>query len=125
VLELVELRPNKAGRRVRTYSLGMRQRLGVAAALLGDPELLILDEPTNGLDPAGVHWLRGFLRSFADGGRTVLLSSHLLAEVAQAVDQVLVINQGRLVAAARLDELTRDGQSLEDVYLRLTARRAS
>ncbi len=124
VLELVELAAN-AHRRVRTYSLGMRQRLGLAAALLGDPELLVLDEPANGLDPVGVHWLRSFLRSFAEGGRTVLVSSHLLAEVAQAVDQVMIIDGGRLVAAAPLDELTRGGQTLEEVYLSLIARGAS
>jgi ABC-2 type transport system ATP-binding protein len=121
VLELVELAAN-AGRRVKTYSLGMRQRLGLAAALLGDPELLVLDEPANGLDPAGVHWLRSFLRGFAERGRTVLISSHVLAEVAQAVDQVMIIDRGRLVAAARLDELTGRGQTLEEVYLGLTAR---
>jgi len=121
VLELVEL-PANADRRVKTYSLGMRQRLGLAAALLGDPELLILDEPSNGLDPAGVHWLRSFLRSFAEGGRTVLVSSHVLAEVAQAVDQVLIIDRGRLLAAARLDELVGGVQTLEEVYLGLTAK---
>jgi ABC-2 type transport system ATP-binding protein len=119
VLELVELRP-AAGRRVRTYSLGMRQRLGLAAALLGDPELLILDEPANGLDPAGVRWLRTFLQTFAAEGRTVLVSSHLLAEVAQTVDRVLIIDHGRLLASGGLDELTRNRQSLEDVYLELT-----
>jgi ABC-2 type transport system ATP-binding protein len=119
VLELVELAAN-ADRRVKTYSLGMRQRLGLAAALLGDPELLVLDEPANGLDPAGVYWLRSFLRRFAEGGRTVLVSSHVLAEIAQAVDQVMIIDRGRLVAAARLDELTSDGQTLEEVYLGLT-----
>ena len=124
VLQLVELTAN-ADRRVKTYSLGMRQRLGLAAALLGNPELLVLDEPANGLDPAGVHWLRGFLRSFADRGRTVLVSSHVLAEVAQAVDQVLIIDRGRLVAAARLDELTSRGQTLEEVYLGLTAGQAT
>jgi ABC-2 type transport system ATP-binding protein len=123
VLELVELAAD-AERRVKTYSLGMRQRLGLAAALLGDPELLILDEPANGLDPAGVHWLRSFLRGFAEGGRTVLVSSHVLAEVAQVVDQVMIVDRGRLVAAARLDEFTRDGQTLEEVYLGLTARQA-
>ena len=123
VLELVELAAS-ADRRVKTYSLGMRQRLGLAAALLGDPELLVLDEPTNGLDPAGVHWLRGFLRSFAEEGRTVLVSSHLLAEVAQAVDQVMIIDRGRLVANARLDELARGDQTLEDVYLGLTTKAA-
>ena len=124
VLELVGLR-SAADRRVRTYSLGMRQRLGLAAALLGKPELLVLDEPANGLDPAGVYWLRSFLRSFAEGGRTVLVSSHVLAEVAQAVDRVMIIDRGRLVADARLDELTGGGQTLEEVYLGLTARRTS
>jgi ABC-2 type transport system ATP-binding protein len=119
VLELVELR-DKADRRVRTYSLGMRQRLGLAAALLGDPELLVLDEPANGLDPVGVHWLRGFLRSFAERGGSVLVSSHILAEVAQAVDQVVIIDRGRLLTTARLDELTSSGQTLEQVYLAVT-----
>ena len=124
VLELVELR-KAAGRRVRTYSLGMRQRLGVAAALLGDPDLLVLDEPANGLDPAGVRWLRTFLRSLAAAGRTVLVSSHLLAEVAQTVDRVLVIDQGRLLAQGTLAELTSEGQTLEDVYLALTGDEAA
>jgi ABC-2 type transport system ATP-binding protein len=120
VLELVEL-GGAAGRRVRTYSLGMRQRLGLAAALLGDPELLILDEPANGLDPAGVRWLRTFLQRLGAEGRTVLVSSHLLAEVAQTVDRVLIIDRGRLRASGRLDELARGGRTLEDVYLELTA----
>jgi ABC-2 type transport system ATP-binding protein len=124
VLELVEL-SGAAGRRVRTYSLGMRQRLGLAVALLGDPELLVLDEPANGLDPAGVRWLRTFLQALAVQGRTVLVSSHLLAEVAQTVGQVLIIDHGRLLAGGRLDELTRDGRTLEDVYLELTAGEAS
>jgi ABC-2 type transport system ATP-binding protein len=84
----------------------MRQRLGLAAALLGDPELLILDEPANGLDPEGVRWLRDFLRTFARGGRTVFVSSHVLAEVAQTVDRVLIINRGRLVVESPLAELT-------------------
>jgi ABC-2 type transport system ATP-binding protein len=110
-----------AGRRVRTYSLGMRQRLGLAGALLGDPELLILDEPANGLDPAGVHWLRTFLRGFAERGGTVLVSSHLLAEVAQTVDRVVIIDRGRLVASGRLDELAGRGQTLEDAFLQLTS----
>jgi ABC-2 type transport system ATP-binding protein len=95
-----------AGRRVGGFSLGMRQRLGLAAALLGDPEVLVLDEPANGLDPEGVHWLRAFLRSFADQGRTVLVSSHLLAEVAQTVDHVVIIARGRLVTQSPLVELT-------------------
>jgi ABC-2 type transport system ATP-binding protein len=105
VLEIVGL-TQAARRRVGTYSLGMRQRLGLAAALLRDPELLILDEPANGLDPEGVHWLRSFLRHFAASGRTVFVSSHLLAEVAQTVDRVVIIDAGRLVAVADLDELT-------------------
>jgi ABC-2 type transport system ATP-binding protein len=124
VLELVELEA-AASRPVRTYSLGMRQRLGLAAALLGDPELLLLDEPANGLDPSGVHWLRGFLRQFAAQGRTVLISSHILAEVAQTVDQVLIIWRGRLIATVRLDELVDGARSLEDLYLELTARDAA
>jgi ABC-2 type transport system ATP-binding protein len=119
VLKLVELGA-AAGRRVRTYSLGMRQRLGLATALLGDPEMLILDEPANGLDPAGVHWLRRFLRRFAEQGRTVLVSSHMLAEAAQTVDDVVIIDHGHLVATGRLDELTEDGRTLEDVFLALT-----
>jgi ABC-2 type transport system ATP-binding protein len=104
-LRLVELDP-VARRRVKTYSLGMRQRLGLAAALLRDPELLILDEPASGLDPEGVRWLRDFLRGFAAEGKTVLVSSHVLAEVAQTVDRVVIIDKGRLVAIAELDELT-------------------
>ena len=105
VLRLVEL-TDAAGRRVKGYSLGMRQRLGLAAALLGDPELLVLDEPANGLDPEGVRWLRDFLRTFASTGRTVLISSHVLAEVAQTVDQVLIISRGRLVVETSLERLT-------------------
>jgi len=124
VLELVELEP-VATRRAKTYSLGMRQRLGLAGALLGDPELLILDEPANGLDPAGVHWLRGFLRRFAEQGRTVLVASHVLAEVALTVDQVVIIDRGRLLAAGPLGDLTERGRTLEEVYLELTAGRTS
>jgi ABC-2 type transport system ATP-binding protein len=105
VLSLVELQ-GAAKRRVKGYSLGMRQRLGLAAALLGNPDLLVLDEPANGLDPEGVRWLRDFLRDFASGGRTVLISSHVLAEVAQTVDQVLIINHGRLVTESTLEDLT-------------------
>jgi ABC-2 type transport system ATP-binding protein len=105
VLRLVE--PDHAARRrVKGYSLGMRQRLGLAAALLGDPELLVLDEPANGLDPEGVRWLRDFLRRLAAEGRTVLISSHVLAEVAQTVDRVLIISHGRLVLSSPLAELT-------------------
>jgi ABC-2 type transport system ATP-binding protein len=124
VLALVEL-DAVAHRRVRTYSLGMRQRLGLAGALLGDPELLVLDEPANGLDPAGVHWLRSFLRRFAEQGRTVLVSSHMLAEIAQTVDQVVIINRGRRVAGGRLDKFSGGGRTLEDTYLELTGGEAS
>jgi len=124
VLELVELSA-AADRRVRTYSLGMRQRLALAGALLGDPELLVLDEPANGLDPAGVHWLRGFLRQFARAGRTVLISSHVLAEVAQTVDSVLILSRGRLVAERRIDELPDPARELEALYLELTTQEAS
>jgi ABC-2 type transport system ATP-binding protein len=119
VLTLVELEA-AADRRVKTYSLGMRQRLGLAVALLGDPELLVLDEPANGLDPAGMRWLRRFLRWFAEQGRTVLISSHMLAEAAQTVDQVVIIDRGRRVASGRLDALTEHGTTLEDVFLGLT-----
>jgi ABC-2 type transport system ATP-binding protein len=105
VLGLVELQ-DAAKRRVKGYSLGMRQRLGLAAALLGSPDLLVLDEPANGLDPEGVRWLRDFLRDFVKDGKTVLVSSHVLAEVAQTVDQVLIINHGRLVIESSLDDLT-------------------
>jgi ABC-2 type transport system ATP-binding protein len=96
VLEEVGL-AGAAERRVGGFSLGMRQRLGLAAALLGDPQVLILDEPANGLDPEGIAWLRSFVRRFADSGRTVLISSHVLAEVAQTVDDVVIIHRGRLV----------------------------
>jgi ABC-2 type transport system ATP-binding protein len=120
VLELVELRP-AAHRRVKAYSLGMRQRLGLAAALLGNPELLVLDEPANGLDPAGIHWLRTFLRGFAAQGGTALVSSHVLAEIAQTVDQVVIIDRGRLATIERLDELEGRGDGLERTYLELTA----
>ncbi len=104
VLALVEL--GQAGRRrVKGYSLGMRQRLGLAAALLGDPEVLVLDEPANGLDPQGIRWLRDFLRSLAAEGRTILVSSHVLAEVAQTVDDVVIIHRGRLVRQATIAEV--------------------
>ena len=92
-------------RRVKGFSLGMRQRLGLAAALLGEPEVLILDEPANGLDPEGVHWLHKFLRNYADHGRSVLVSSHLLAEIAQTVDDVVIIAKGRLVTQSSLSDL--------------------
>jgi ABC-2 type transport system ATP-binding protein len=105
VLEVTGL-AELAGRRAGSLSLGERQRLGLAAALLGDPDVLILDEPGNGLDPAGVAWLRGLLRQFASEGRTVLVSSHLLAEVAQTAGQVIVIDRGRLISAGPVSQLT-------------------
>lgn len=98
LLEWVSLTPKESTRRVKNYSLGMRQRLGIAYALMGDPTVLILDEPANGLDPAGIHWMRGLLREYADRGGTVLLSSHLLHEVEQIADDMVVIGQGRIVA---------------------------
>ena len=105
LLELVAL-TDAADRRAGGYSLGMRQRLGLAAALLGDPEVLVLDEPANGLDPQGIRWLRDFLRTLAGEGRAVLVSSHVLAEVAQTADEVVVIAHGKSVAQAPLAELT-------------------
>ena len=104
VLALVDMR--EAGRRrVKGYSLGMRQRLGLAAALLGDPEVLVLDEPANGLDPQGIRWLRDFLRGLASEGRTILISSHVLSEVAQTVDEVVIIHRGRLVRQAAIADV--------------------
>jgi ABC-2 type transport system ATP-binding protein len=108
VLRLVEL-DGAGNRRAGKYSLGMRQRLGLAATLLGDPAVLVLDEPANGLDPQGIRWLRDFLRSMADEGRTVLVSSHVLAEVAQTVDDVVVIHRGRLVEQGPVARLTAGG----------------
>jgi ABC-2 type transport system ATP-binding protein len=98
MLELVSLTPTEAKRRLRNYSLGMKQRLGIAHALLGDPSVLILDEPANGLDPAGIRWMRGLLRGYAERGGTVLLSSHLLHEVEQIADEMILIGNGKIVA---------------------------
>jgi ABC-2 type transport system ATP-binding protein len=111
VLDLVDL-TEAANRRVGGFSLGMRQRLALATALLCDPEILILDEPANGLDPEGVHWLRTLLRNLAGEGRTVLVSSHILSEVAQTVDSVVILDHGRLVTQATLAELTAGGTQL-------------
>ena len=124
VLALVEL-TDAADRRVGTYSLGMRQRLGLATALLGDPDVLIADEPANGLDPEGIAWLRRFLRATADEGRTVIVSSHLLAEVARTADRIVVVSEGRLRFDGDLTELAGpvgpgDADALEDAFLRLT-----
>ena len=109
VLALVELTAG-GRRRVKGYSLGMRQRLGLAAAMLGDPEVLVLDEPANGLDPAGIRWLRDLLRVLAAEGRTILVSSHVLAEVAQTVDRVVIIHRGRLIQQASIAEVLAGAQ---------------
>ncbi|MEP7765131.1 ATP-binding cassette domain-containing protein [Sanguibacter sp. 25GB23B1] len=105
MLELVGLNPKEASRRVRNYSLGMRQRLGIANALIGDPQMLILDEPVNGLDPAGIRWMRSLLRGFAADGGTVLLSSHLLLEMDAIADDLVVIGHGKIVAQGAKAEL--------------------
>jgi len=105
LLELVSLTGAEADRRVGNYSLGMRQRLGIAAALVGDPQVLILDEPANGLDPAGIRWMRDLLRDYADHGGTVLLSSHLLAEIEIIADDIVMIGQGRIVCRGSKAEL--------------------
>src|SRR3954471_20956815 len=122
MLDLVSLTPEESGRRVRDYSLGMRQRLGIATALIRDPRVLVLDEPANGLDPAGIRWMRDLLRGYADQGGTVLLSSHLLHEIEVIADDLVVIGQGRIVAQGTKAELlatagtlvrTRDVPTLE------------
>ena len=105
MLDLVSLSDEESARRVRDYSLGMRQRLGIATALIGDPEVLVLDEPANGLDPAGIRWMRDLLRGFANQGGTVLLSSHLLHEIEVIADDLVVIGNGRIVAAGTKSEL--------------------
>jgi len=117
VLALVEL-SDAADRKTKGYSLGMMQRLSLAGALLGDPEILVLDEPGNGLDPIGIAWLRSFLRKLADEGRTILVSSHQLAEMQHTVDDVLVMNQGELVAAGKIAAV-QGGLSLEEAFLKI------
>jgi len=120
VLELTGLAA-AARRRIGGFSLGMRQRLGLATALLGDPGVLILDEPANGLDPHGVRWLRDLFRGLAAEGRTVLVSSHVLCEVAMIADSVIIMNHGRLITHAPLAELTaQTGKSLEEAFFGLT-----
>jgi ABC-2 type transport system ATP-binding protein len=121
VLEMVEL-DGAAGRRIGGYSLGMRQRLSLAAALLGDPPVLMLDEPANGLDPEGIAWLRELLRRLAGEGRTVVVSSHVLTEVALVADSVVILADGRLRYAGPMAGLTEAGGTLESAFLRLTAR---
>jgi ABC-2 type transport system ATP-binding protein len=109
-----------ARRRAGKLSLGMAQRLGIAVALLGDPEIVILDEPVNGLDPEGIRWIRAMLKSLAAEGRTVLISSHLISEVAATADELIVIGQGRLLAQTTVTELAATADSLEDAFFRLT-----
>ena len=109
MLQAVSLTPTEAGRRVGEYSLGMRQRLGIATALIGDPEVLILDEPANGLDPAGIRWMRDLLRGYADRGGTVLLSSHLLHEIEVIADDIVMIGLGRIVSMGAKTELLHEG----------------
>lgn len=118
VLALVEL-TDAQNKRMKNYSLGMKQRLALAGAILGDPQILILDEPANGLDPAGIAWLRNFLRSLARDGRTILVSSHQLAELQNTVDDVIIIHKGKLIAQGTIDEVRGEG-TLEEAFLALT-----
>ncbi|MFT3875341.1 MAG: ATP-binding cassette domain-containing protein [Propioniciclava sp.] len=119
VLETVGL-TDAAKTRVKKYSLGMKQRLGLAAALLGEPGILVLDEPVNGLDPEGIRTVRMFLRRYADQGNAVLLSSHLMSETAETVDDIVIINKARIVAAGTLDEITDGHANLEEAFFALT-----
>ncbi|WP_326823846.1 ABC transporter ATP-binding protein [Streptosporangium sp. NBC_01756] len=120
VLDLVGLTGREGRRTVGGYSLGMRQRLGIGHALLGEPEVLVLDEPANGLDPQGIQWMRGLLHDLSGSGCAVLLSSHLLHEVEQVADRIVVIGRGRVLIQGTVDELSR-GRSLEQTFLELTA----
>jgi ABC-2 type transport system ATP-binding protein len=120
VLDLVGL-TEAAGRRAGGFSLGMSQRLGLAAALLGDPGVLLLDEPVNGLDPEGIRWIRGLMKSLAAEGRVVFVSSHLISEMALTADHLVVIGRGRLLADASTAEMAAGAASLEDAFLELTA----
>lgn len=124
VLEIVGL-SNAASKRVGQYSLGMGKRLGMAAALLGDPELLVLDEPVNGLDPEGIRWIRTFLRKRAAIGKTVLLSSHFMGELEETVDDVVIINHGKIVANGTLKEVTGLYPTLEEAFFALTSEQRS
>ncbi len=122
VLQLVGLE-GAAKQRVKKYSLGMGQRLGIAAALLGDPEVLVLDEPTNGLDPEGIRWIRRFLRDYAASGRTVLLSSHIMTEMSYTADDLIIIDHGRIVTHGTLSEITAGHSCLEEAFFALTGDR--
>ena len=123
VLKVVDLE-GATNKRTKGFSLGMKQRLSLAIAMLGDPEILILDEPANGLDPIGIVWLREFLQKLASEGRTILVSSHQLAEMQNTVDDVLIINKGVLVAQGTIEEI-RQGKSLEEAFLNLTLGRSA
>lgn len=123
VLEIVGL-AHAAGQRVGKYSLGMGRRLGIAAALLGNPQILVLDEPVNGLDPEGIRWIRTFLRERAESGNTVLLSSHLIGELAETVDDVVIIKQGKIVADGTLEEVIGKHSSLEEAFFARTSDKA-
>jgi ABC-2 type transport system ATP-binding protein len=126
VLKLVELE-KAADRKVGGYSLGMKQRLSLATALLGDPRVLVLDEPSNGLDPQGIHWLRDLLKSYAKEGRTVLVSSHVLSELTQVADEIVIINGGKLIKQTTLAKLLKEtkGATLEDIFIGLTDNHAT
>src|SRR5215468_7672661 len=119
VLDLVDL-ASSANRRVREFSFGMRQRLGLAGALLGDPQVLLLDEPANGLDPAGIAWLRGLLRGLADEGRTVIIASHVLGEIAQTADHAVIVSAGQVRFTGPLGDIGATGNALESAFLKLT-----
>lgn len=123
VLDLVGL-TSVAKKRVKHYSLGMRKRLGIAAALLGSPDILILDEPVNGLDPQGIRWLRTFLRERAESGNTVLLSSHLIGELAETVDDVVIIHHGNIVIDGTLEDIIGHHRTLEEAFFALTSEHA-
>ncbi|HZX01708.1 ABC transporter ATP-binding protein [Kribbella sp.] len=121
VIDTVELR-SYADRRVKGFSTGMRQRLALATALLGDPDVLVLDEPSNGLDPAGIVWLRTFIREYAASGRTVLVSSHVLTDLEHSVDDIVLIDRGRTTWTGSLRDLTAHGTTLEQAFLALTTK---
>ncbi|AWB44727.1 ABC transporter [Paenibacillus sp. CAA11] len=123
VLKIVGL-IDAAGQRVGKYSLGLGRRLGIAAALLGDPKILVLDEPVNGLDPEGIRWIRTFLRERAESGNTVLLSSHLMGELAETVDDVVIIKHGTIVANGTLEQVIGNHSSLEEAFFALTSDKA-